>query len=165
MSAIKLSTPSSGSISLSPADTASNLTITVPAVSGTMFNQGNIVGTVSESSGVPTGAIIERGSNANGEFVKYADGTMICTKSNVSVATNIATFQTLGNFYSSTFINGTSVALSISHSTDGTFANRKLITVHPNNNTTFSILYNSSGTTVANSTAALVQITAIGRWF
>ena len=36
MSAIKLSTPSSGSISLSPADTASNLTITVPAVTGTM---------------------------------------------------------------------------------------------------------------------------------
>jgi hypothetical protein len=37
MSAIKLSTPSSGSISLSPANTASNLTITVPAVSGTML--------------------------------------------------------------------------------------------------------------------------------
>jgi len=36
MSAIKLSTPSSGSISLSPANTASNLTITVPAVSATM---------------------------------------------------------------------------------------------------------------------------------
>jgi len=36
------------------------------------------VGTVSESSGTPTGDIIERGSNANGEYVKYADGTMIC---------------------------------------------------------------------------------------
>ena len=36
MSAIKLATPSSGSISLSPANTASNLTITVPAVTGTM---------------------------------------------------------------------------------------------------------------------------------
>jgi len=36
MSAIKLSTPSSGSISLSPANTASNLTITVPAISATM---------------------------------------------------------------------------------------------------------------------------------
>jgi hypothetical protein len=36
MSAIKLSTPSSGSISLSPADTASNLTITVPAATTTM---------------------------------------------------------------------------------------------------------------------------------
>jgi hypothetical protein len=39
MSAIKLSTPSSGSISLSPADTASNLTITVPAVTGTAVLQ------------------------------------------------------------------------------------------------------------------------------
>ena len=36
------------------------------------------VGTVSESSGVPTGAIIESGSNANGDYIKYADGTMIC---------------------------------------------------------------------------------------
>jgi hypothetical protein len=40
MSAIKLATPSSGSISLSPANTASNLTITVPAVTGTMAIQG-----------------------------------------------------------------------------------------------------------------------------
>jgi hypothetical protein len=40
MSAIKLSTPSSGSISLSPANTASNLTITVPAVTGTMAIDG-----------------------------------------------------------------------------------------------------------------------------
>ena len=38
------------------------------------------VGTVSESGGVPTGAIIESGSNANGNYIKYADGTMICTK-------------------------------------------------------------------------------------
>ncbi|WP_242485546.1 phage tail protein [Pseudomonas sp. TH43] len=37
-----------------------------------------IVGTVSQSGGVPTGAIVERGSNANGEFVRYADGTQIC---------------------------------------------------------------------------------------
>jgi hypothetical protein len=44
-----------------------------------VYNQGNILGTVSESSGVPTGAIIESGSNANGQFVKYADGTMICS--------------------------------------------------------------------------------------
>jgi len=34
------------------------------------------VGTVSESGGVPTGAIIERGSNANGDYVKFADGTI-----------------------------------------------------------------------------------------
>lgn len=36
MSAIKLSTPSSGSISLSPANTASNFTVTIPAADATM---------------------------------------------------------------------------------------------------------------------------------
>ncbi len=42
-----------------------------------VYNQNNILGTVSQSGGVPTGAIIERGSNANGEYVKFADGTLI----------------------------------------------------------------------------------------
>lgn len=37
------------------------------------------VGTVSQAGGVPTGSIIERGSNVNGEYIKFADGTMICT--------------------------------------------------------------------------------------
>lgn len=43
MSAIKLATPSSGSISLSPANTASNLTITVPALTATMAIEGPAV--------------------------------------------------------------------------------------------------------------------------
>lgn len=38
----------------------------------------SIVGTVSQTGGVPDGAIIERGSNANGSYVRYADGTQIC---------------------------------------------------------------------------------------
>jgi hypothetical protein len=53
MSAIKLSTPSSGSISLSPANTASNLTITVPAVTGTMLttaSAGTVLQVVSSTS-------------------------------------------------------------------------------------------------------------------
>lgn len=38
----------------------------------------SIVGTVSQSGGVPAGAIMERGSNSNGDYIKYADGTMLC---------------------------------------------------------------------------------------
>lgn len=37
-----------------------------------------IVGTVSQSGGVPTGAIIEKGSNSNGIYTRWADGTQIC---------------------------------------------------------------------------------------
>ena len=43
-----------------------------------VYTREDILGTVSQSGGVPTGAIIERDSNANGEYVKFADGTMIC---------------------------------------------------------------------------------------
>jgi hypothetical protein len=50
MSAIKLSTPSSGSISLSPADTASNLTITVPATTATMAIDGPAFSAFASSS-------------------------------------------------------------------------------------------------------------------
>lgn len=39
-----------------------------------------IVGTVITDSGRPTGAIMERGSNANGDYIRYADGTQICWK-------------------------------------------------------------------------------------
>ncbi len=48
--------------------------------SGEVYARGGILGPVSsDASGVPTGAIIERGINSNGEFIKFADGTMICT--------------------------------------------------------------------------------------
>ena len=42
------------------------------------YDTANIVGTVSQSGGVPTGAVIERGSNANGSYTRWADGTQIC---------------------------------------------------------------------------------------
>ena len=47
----------------------------------------NVLGTVSQSAGIPTGAIVERGSNANGEYVRFADGTQICSK---FIAINLA---------------------------------------------------------------------------
>ena len=53
----------------------------VPTDWSGMFHHRNLLGTVSQSAGVPTGAVIERGSNANGEYVKFADGTLICTVS------------------------------------------------------------------------------------
>lgn len=40
--------------------------------------RSNLLGMVNQSGGVPTGAVIQRGSNSNGEFVRFADGTQIC---------------------------------------------------------------------------------------
>ncbi|WP_367256524.1 hypothetical protein [Pseudomonas sp. stari2] len=41
------------------------------------YNRSNIVGTVSQSAGVPTGAVIEYVTNGNGSCIKLADGTMV----------------------------------------------------------------------------------------
>lgn len=52
---------------------------TRPALgAGSLYARDSILGVVSQAAGVPTGAIIERGSNANGQYTKYADGTLIC---------------------------------------------------------------------------------------
>jgi len=56
-----------------------------------LYQTGNILGIVSQSSGVPTGAIIERGSNANGRFTKYADGTVFMDNSGGAITTNPVT--------------------------------------------------------------------------
>ncbi|MDR8383961.1 phage tail protein [Pseudomonas sp. JL2] len=45
-----------------------------------VYTANDVVGTVSQAGGVPTGAIVESGSNANGYYVKFADGTMICAR-------------------------------------------------------------------------------------
>jgi len=37
----------------------------------------DVVGTVSQSGGIPTGAIMESGSNANGRYIKFSDGTLM----------------------------------------------------------------------------------------
>lgn len=44
----------------------------------TMYTNANIVGTVSVSGTLPTGAIMETATNANGSYTKFTDGTLIC---------------------------------------------------------------------------------------
>lgn len=43
------------------------------------YSRTNVLGTVSQSGGIPTGALLEYGSNAQGQFWKFASGMMICT--------------------------------------------------------------------------------------
>ena len=43
------------------------------------FRRGNILGTVSQSGGEPTGAVIQYGSTSDGQFARFAGGLQICT--------------------------------------------------------------------------------------
>jgi hypothetical protein len=148
------------------------LGITTPDVTtddGDVYAKGNILGTVSESSGVPTGAIIERGSNANGEFVKYADGTMICTKNigNVDPVTT-ATMATIPYWaddwtYPSAFV--ASPSLSTSGATRSGTGGRGWAT-HTNARSTTSCNFrHTSMSSAAFDNVQQVAYTAIGRWY
>lgn len=44
------------------------------------YGPGNLLGNVTETGGVPTGAVIESASNASGSYVRFADGTQICSR-------------------------------------------------------------------------------------
>jgi hypothetical protein len=56
------------------------------------FDTSNVVGVVTQNAGDPTGAILESGTNPNGQFIRYADGTQMCTNGNLPITTSAATF-------------------------------------------------------------------------
>ena len=41
------------------------------------YGPGNLVGVVTRSAGQPTGAVLERGADTNGTFLRLADGTQM----------------------------------------------------------------------------------------
>lgn len=112
-----------------------------------IFSQSNIVGAVSQSSGAPAGAIIEYGSNANGEFTKFADGTMVVTGNRTS------------------FTSGGSVTLAAS------FANvnyRPFANLHVSGSASanaYSLFNGSMNLAHSSAAAATISFLAIGRWF
>jgi hypothetical protein len=127
----------------------------------------DIVGTVSQTAGVPTGALFETGTNANGRYTKYADGTMICTKSSTvgtigftaSGGVFISSSQSLGSFPIS-FAN----VPVVSHFVRGS-SGLLWLTMNgvPTSSDAGSVYVMSSGS--SSSTGTIIDITAIGRWF
>lgn len=54
------------------------------------YHRDNIIGSVSQSGGSPTGALIESGNNADGSFVRFADGTQICWVTDLDMGSILA---------------------------------------------------------------------------
>ncbi|KQQ70930.1 hypothetical protein ASF70_18985 [Rhizobium sp. Leaf321] len=124
----------------------------------------DIVGTVSQSGGIPTGAIVERGSNANGEYVRFADGTQICTYNAVFSITTTA----LGSI----FRDNASVG---AWSFPASFATAPAVMTSSNSAVTWTGLASASATqlnaapvfsaTALSGSSVRIYFQAIGRWF
>ncbi|WP_256590571.1 MULTISPECIES: phage tail protein [unclassified Pseudomonas] len=85
--ALSIAQGGTGATSAGDARTALGLKYTATA---------DLVGTVSQSGGLPTGSIIERKSNAGGEWVKFADGTLICWSGAASIPTGVIGANNVG---------------------------------------------------------------------
>jgi hypothetical protein len=141
----------------------------ITTLDGDVYAEGNILGTVSQTGGVPTGAIIESGSNANGEFVKYADGTMICYRQslvlnfvNTGRCSQTWTFPTafVGNA-PATFVQF-SVFSAAPNDTDLGTTKAESATL----TSVFISQWRVTGTTnFVSGNTVTTSVTAIGRWF
>ena len=143
-----------------------------------IYRRANILGTVSQSSGNPTGAIIQRGSNANGEFIRYADGTQICWKDNVSCVFTATASLVYDSSYPAAFIAtpALNVTLISPYSYNGTQytapqvgdgATRPLVRDfgNPATRVVFNINRPSSSQSWASGDDLKASFIAIGRWF
>ena len=143
-------------------DTTAGRLLTTAAGPAQAFRRGNILGAVSESSGVPTGAIIEEGSNANGDFTKYADGTVIMSMRRTesrSASGTLTTNVTLPLTLSEDVATGRgSVTATVNSATP---QNATSISVNDTDSTTdIDVRINRS-----NSTSTNFYVILVGRWF
>jgi hypothetical protein len=129
-------------------------TTTTGAIGWTeVLHKNNLLGTVSQSGGVPTGAVIERGSNANGRYVRFADGTQICTANLTSNGAADTVWTYPAAFVG---VDGVAIAPAI-----GAARMANPATAGVGNTTLTFNVWTIAGARTENQT----RVTATGRWF
>lgn len=129
------------------------------------YARGNVLGAVAQAAGVPTGAVIERGSNANGEYVRFADGTQICTYSALGAAPPITTAD--GAIWRSAEYEWAFPAVFASTSNltvTGSLRSSAAVWLRSrvnNSSAASAMLFSAS----SNTSAFTINLGAIGRWF
>jgi len=143
-------------------DVTAGRLLTTVAGAAQAFRRGNILGTVSQSAGVPTGALIEQGSNANGRFVRYGDGTQICwhTLAALPAATTAAGSLFVGTEATWTFPVAFSAAPVLSGVVNATTP--RWLNVRAGGATTALARVFSPTTDAA---TLVADVMAVGRWF
>ena len=127
------------------------------------YGRGNLLGTVGEAGGQPTGAAMERGSNANGQYLRLADGTQICWTDTAegraaeSASGGVWRSSTDGAWtFPALFVNGSVIVMATADSP----ARWATARVAAPTGAVFSHFQGTKSTTNVNT-----RLIAIGRWF
>lgn len=124
----------------------------------------SIAGTVSQVSGVPTGAVIETGTNANGTYIKFADGTMICRHTSAQLTTSIAVASPM---YMSPLITLTFPAafVAVPSFAVGTVNSGGYFSLAAGDGVTNTTNWSGRVISIISTATASLSYIAIGRWF
>ncbi|WP_165610537.1 hypothetical protein [Cognatishimia maritima] len=123
------------------------------------YGPGNLLGTVSEAAGQPTGAVIEQGSNAQGDYVRFADGTQICTAQVV-----VDVDQATGALYWSG-AQQHAFPMAFSATPVGSGALASLASGWVNGRAGSAITWDFAAFATASTTGETADLIAIGRWY
>ncbi|WP_211475141.1 hypothetical protein [Collimonas humicola] len=147
---------------------AQNSANAAQATAGAKYGKANILGVVGQTGGVPTGAIIESGSNANGYYTKWANGTQHCWSSVLFPRIDVGTSGNVVWTFPAAFVTGPGVSNSIvgqegsgDQSSVGVLSSNGLYMAIGNASVTFlSYAYKASMTG-----SVRLSVMATGRWF
>lgn len=144
------------------------------------YSPGNLLGTVSHSGGTPTGAVIEQGSNANGEYVRWADGTQICTAEVSLDALDITTptgalFRSAptSHLFPATFAGGIHFSTASFLGSDNATVRRRVIAIMAERGGATGafpgwsevIFWSAVAATATSGEMTTINLVATGRWF
>lgn len=130
----------------------------------TVLARSEILGTVSQSGGQPTGAVMETSTNANGRYYRYADGRQVCehslTVTGGATTADGALFRSaiVAWTYPAAFVAGAAPAIFGDVPTQGFFVQ---CAARSNSSTGGLRIYS----TVSNSADITFNVRAEGRWF
>lgn len=120
------------------------------------LSKDNLVGTVSQSGGIPTGAVVERATNVNGTYTRFADGTQIC----------IADLSTPGDSFTwtfpATFSGPPCIQVNENHSPQYNYYYTN--TYNDNSNSCLVFRYRRADDTPTTD-AYYTRLLAVGSWF
>lgn len=132
-----------------------------------VLSDAQLLGTVAQSGGTPIGSVLERGSNANGEYIRIADGTQLCwfnasvTDQAVDTSYGSLFTGTRGWSFPATFVGSPTVSVGLFRwgtgagwGTVGGVASTTSVTLR-----IFDISSRATGTATA------ISAIATGRWF
>lgn len=135
------------------------------------YGPGNLLGPVSQAAGVPTGAVIERGTGPNGAYVRFADGTQICTATR-SAAYAAASHCATGWTFPAAFAATPVVQITPSGATwatdvpSGLARGDAVALLGAGSATSASAeVWARSGVSFASGDAVTLHLVATGRWF